>query len=206
MTGQAANDTRTAILAKARQLFLARGYHKTSMRHIAQAAGLSTGPLYFHFRSKGEIFFHICEQAHGRLVADFAGVAAGDASAGLRLREMFFAYWDLFHCEPELFEIIHLAENPRAGIDLPAELRQKLQALGNRSLAIMEEVIRQGIAAGEIRSLDPPALARFLCAAAAGVFQAYRSGSLQDGGVTLEQMIDTAVAVLGLGMVLPPPK
>jgi AcrR family transcriptional regulator len=204
MTDQVvAENTRTAILTAARRLFLSQGYHKTAMRDIAKAAGISTGPLYFHFKSKGEIFFHICQQAAEGLLAGFRKAAAGDGRAGLRLRNMFFAYWDFFHSEPELFEILHLAENPMSGIDLPAELRKSLEALVLRQPAIMEEVIRQGIEAGEIRPLDPPTLALFLCAVADGVFQAHRSGLLQ-GSSSLDKMIDTAVNVLGLGMVLMP--
>ena len=33
-------DTRGAILAQARELFLTLGYHKTTMRSIAEAAGI----------------------------------------------------------------------------------------------------------------------------------------------------------------------
>ncbi|MDT8901552.1 TetR/AcrR family transcriptional regulator [Anaeroselena agilis] len=204
MTTAASPDTRDAILKAARVLFLTRGYHKTAMRTIARAAGISTGPLYFHFANKAEIFFHICLQANNRLLAAFTAAAGSGEAAGLRLRAMFLAHWDFFTTEPELFAILHLAENPMAGIDLPPELREKLTSLRHQLIAVMETVIREGIAAGELRAFDPPALALLLHSVADGVFQSHKSGALKDAGVGLDALIATAIGVLGHGMVLIP--
>ncbi|MBI1964172.1 MAG: TetR/AcrR family transcriptional regulator [Candidatus Rokubacteria bacterium] len=61
-----------AALAEARQreiagtalrLFRARGYHATSVRQIAEAAGLSVGSLFNYFRSKEQVLQLIYEQA-----------------------------------------------------------------------------------------------------------------------------------------------
>lgn len=204
MTTASPDTTPDTILTAARVLFLTRGYHKTAMRTIAQEAGISTGPLYFHFTSKAEIFFHICRQGYDRLLAAFARAADSGDAAGLRLRAMFLAYWEFFHTEPELFAILHLAENPMAGIDLPAEPREKLAGLHRQIIALMEGVIREGIAAGQLRAFDPPSLALFLHSVAEGVFRAHKSGALRDAGTTLDAMIATAVGVIGHGMVLIP--
>jgi AcrR family transcriptional regulator len=47
---------RTAILAVAREAFLAQGYAATSMSEIAARLGGSKGTLYNYFRSKQELF------------------------------------------------------------------------------------------------------------------------------------------------------
>ena len=61
-----------AALAEARQreiagtalrLFRARGYHATSVRQIAEAAGLSVGSLFNYFRSKEQVLQLIYEHA-----------------------------------------------------------------------------------------------------------------------------------------------
>lgn len=44
--------TRARIWEAAVDLFWARGYHATSMREIAERAGVQTGSLYHHFSSK----------------------------------------------------------------------------------------------------------------------------------------------------------
>lgn len=49
-------QTRTAILQAAHDLFIEQGYHGTSMRQIAQDAKIALGGLYNHFSSKEQVF------------------------------------------------------------------------------------------------------------------------------------------------------
>ena len=56
--------TRLAIETAAIQLFLEQGYHATSMRQIADHAGLALGGIYNHFSSKEEIFEAIIVDQH----------------------------------------------------------------------------------------------------------------------------------------------
>ena len=56
--------TRLAIETAAIQLFLEQGYHATSMRQIAEQAGLALGGIYNHFSSKDEIFEAIIVDQH----------------------------------------------------------------------------------------------------------------------------------------------
>ena len=48
--------TRTAVIEAAYALFVQQGYHGTSMRQIAQQAGLALGGIYNHFDSKEAVF------------------------------------------------------------------------------------------------------------------------------------------------------
>lgn len=195
--------TREVILERAQELFLTQGYHKTSMRGIAQSAGISTGPLYFHFSSKAEVFFHICRAACERLTAEFrrAGAGAGAEHTGWRLRNIYCCYKDFYHREPKLFEILQLASNPLAGIDLPLPLQEELDRSFARMLAVMEEIIEDGIARGELRPVPPRGMALYLYSVAEGVFAANRTGALRRAGLDLDQMIDIAINLVGLGIV-----
>lgn len=57
------DQARTAILDAARRLFVTYGYHGTSMRAIAQAAGgRSVAGLYNHFPTKEAIFVALIEE------------------------------------------------------------------------------------------------------------------------------------------------
>lgn len=56
--------TRLAIETAAIQLFLEQGYHATSMRQIADHAGLALGGIYNHFSSKEQIFEAIIIDQH----------------------------------------------------------------------------------------------------------------------------------------------
>lgn len=48
-------DTKTRILACARELFQERGYNDVSMRDIADAAGIQIGNLTYHYRRKEQL-------------------------------------------------------------------------------------------------------------------------------------------------------
>lgn len=56
--------TRKEILRSAHQLFLKNGFHGTSMRQIAQGAGIAVGGIYNHFASKDEIFVAVLADRH----------------------------------------------------------------------------------------------------------------------------------------------
>lgn len=56
--------TRLAIEDAAMELFINNGYHATSMRQIAEQAGLALGGIYNHFKSKEEIFEAIVVDKH----------------------------------------------------------------------------------------------------------------------------------------------
>lgn len=105
-------DTRAVIVEKARELFLSLGYHKTTMRSIAEAAGISTGPLYFYFRNKPEVFFHICNDSFQCLIDELRCPAQAQNHTGNRLRDIYYAYKKFYYQEPQRFEMIHLAINP----------------------------------------------------------------------------------------------
>ncbi|GAB4451766.1 MAG: hypothetical protein OHK0041_14700 [Anaerolineales bacterium] len=56
--------TRLAIEDAAIELFMEQGYHATSMRQIAERAGLALGGIYNHFASKDELFEAIIVDKH----------------------------------------------------------------------------------------------------------------------------------------------
>lgn len=56
MSKKHADDTRDRILAVSKSLFWKQGYEGTTTRQISEAAGISTGLLFFHFKNKDELF------------------------------------------------------------------------------------------------------------------------------------------------------
>ena len=56
--------TRQAIIEAAYVLFIEQGFHGTSMRQIAERAGLALGSIYNHFASKEDIFDNLVLEKH----------------------------------------------------------------------------------------------------------------------------------------------
>jgi AcrR family transcriptional regulator len=196
-------DTRSTILAQARGLFLTLGYHKTTMRNIAEAAGISTGPLYFHFHDKAEVFFTICSEAFESLASEFCRIAREERCSGERLRNIFLAYKVFYYREPQLFAMMHLATDPLSGIGLPEHLAESLLQKGIALVGIMEEIIRDGISRQELRPVDPVRLAIYLYSVGEGIFVSNRMGILQRQKIGMDEMIDAAIELVGAGMIAP---
>jgi len=60
--GEKSERSRGLILEAALQLFSKQGYRGTSIREIAEAAGLSTGNVYHHFPDKEALFRTLLDQ------------------------------------------------------------------------------------------------------------------------------------------------
>src|SRR5690625_1359445 len=54
-------QTKERIIATAVQLFMEKGFEKTSMQDIANTLGMSKGGIYHHFKSKEEIIHVVRE-------------------------------------------------------------------------------------------------------------------------------------------------
>lgn len=62
--GSKGEQTRARIIDAAYSLFIQHGYAATSMRSVAQAAGLTLGGLYAHFSGKEEIWQEVFKARH----------------------------------------------------------------------------------------------------------------------------------------------
>ncbi|MER6994505.1 TetR family transcriptional regulator [Streptomyces sp. NPDC000410] len=80
-------QTRTLILETALRLFQERGYDKTTMRAIAQEAGVSVGNAYYYFSSKEHLvqgFYDRIAEQHQAAVADVLDGDEKDLTARIR--------------------------------------------------------------------------------------------------------------------------
>lgn len=57
-----AEQTRAQILNAARRVFHERGVGQTTLEHIALAAGVTRGAIYWHFANKGELLQAMCDE------------------------------------------------------------------------------------------------------------------------------------------------
>ncbi|CAQ45625.1 TetR/AcrR family transcriptional regulator [Stenotrophomonas maltophilia] len=126
------NEQRIAqILQAALQCFLAKGFHQTSMRDIAQAAGVSLGNLYNHFPGKEAIILAVAMAESEELAPLLQRLAASEGE-----RAQVLAFLRDFHAlcrQPEwaTLAVEVLAESARnpAVAEAFAANRRQLQAV-----------------------------------------------------------------------------
>lgn len=124
------NEQRIAqILQAALQCFLVKGFHQTSMRDIAQAAGVSLGNLYNHFPGKEAIILAVAVAESEELAPLMQQLVSADGE-----RAQVLVFLQDFHAlcrQPEwaMLAVEVLAESARnaAVAEAFAENRRRLQ-------------------------------------------------------------------------------
>ncbi|VXC58924.1 TetR family transcriptional regulator [Pseudomonas sp. 9Ag] len=91
-TKEDAEQTRLKIIAAALELFSKNGYSNTTLAMIADEAGFSRGPIYWHFKNKDELFQAVLgfsQQPLEQLISQSLGMADEPRSA----LEHFISEW-----------------------------------------------------------------------------------------------------------------
>ncbi len=99
MTG---NDTEERIIREARRLFIERGYEKTSMSDIAQAAGINRPALHYYFRTKDKMFSAVFADIISAVVPKIEYILTQDRPIGERIGEIVDEYMETFMEYPYL--------------------------------------------------------------------------------------------------------
>ncbi|HVL02112.1 MAG TPA: TetR family transcriptional regulator [Dongiaceae bacterium] len=61
-TKEEALETRNTLLDTAEQVFYRKGVSQTTLNDIAQAAGMTRGAIYWHFKNKVDLFNAMCDR------------------------------------------------------------------------------------------------------------------------------------------------
>jgi len=126
--------SRAAILATALDLFQERGYEATTMRAIAERAGVSLGSSYHYFPSKEHLVLEFYRHTHELHAAAIAPLLARETDLSARLRGTIRAV--VVTCEPfhavagSIFSTVANPESPLNPFGAAARpLREEVVAL-----------------------------------------------------------------------------
>jgi len=145
-------DARTGLLDAAEQLFARQGFHSTTIKAIAAAAGVNTALLYYYFADKQALYHSVLERAFGGLIAEGQGRGLNglDPEAAIRAFVALQAsYFGQHPSRPHLFvrELIDHGAEHAAG---------QLTRLAATLFRRLCDVIERGQASGQFRTdLDP---------------------------------------------------
>jgi len=132
--------TREKIIKVARSQFAKNGYHGASMDSIVKGSELSKGAIYWHFKSKGDLFAAVLED-EARRVLGLLVPGPGDLDGGAtaffikRGEQYLEALWD--DQELKLIWLTLFIETQRGG-----EEGRELSLLAGRLLDSLHETLR----------------------------------------------------------------
>ncbi len=78
------NEIKRKVLRISRDLFMKRGYTKTTIKDITQTAGITTGSLYHFFNGKQDILLHLTKEVFDSAAIFADLMAKKEAAPGLR--------------------------------------------------------------------------------------------------------------------------
>jgi AcrR family transcriptional regulator len=143
--------TRARIVAAAQERFAAFGYRRTAIADISRQAGVAAGTLYRYFAGKEDIFRAVVRELHEAWLARAREVLGGPGTAIERLARLGQASVE-FNRENSLINSIFRRDNEIIFAPLIEELHEELL---RANVAMMADVIREGIREGSLRALDP---------------------------------------------------
>ncbi len=186
--------TRAQILQSALICFGNKGYHQTTMDDIVVQSGLSKGALYWHFKGKKELFIALLEWFMAEFGEQVFHAWTDDMSAADKLRSMAMVSVQGSEQMTPFFKVL---------VDFWAQtiedeqLQQLFMQMIDGYESRLAEVIEEGIASGEFRTVDAPQLSLALFGMIDALFL-YRM--LLGERVDMHGCTETAIEVILAGL------
>lgn len=171
-TKEEAAVTRAILLKTALAVFSAKGYAATTLDDIAKAAKVTRGAIYWHFKSKADLYNTLVQEYSARGGAVVQQAVAEGGSLLEILQRIFVRVCTVIEEDKEVRGVMELTlfktgHDP----DLQAGRKKQIED-GNALLKGITEAMRMGIEQGVLRNdMDPADMAR--------AFIAFENGAIQ---------------------------
>lgn len=182
---RAAGDRATDILAVALDLFARRDFASVTVRDIARACDINIALIYYYFGSKEELFRASIEHAIQQAIGGYRRLRT-------RQTNPIDALEDWFNINIQLFDT--LRQMAKVTIDYyfstksVASIDRLIEKLYEDERQLLAENIRDGVAQGLFRPVDPDGTARFISTHLDGLFFAAMNRKKSDLMVNMEDM------------------
>ncbi|MCL6456997.1 MAG: TetR/AcrR family transcriptional regulator, partial [Gorillibacterium sp.] len=161
-------ERRIAILEAALQCFAEKGYRSATIDDIARRLGVSKGSVYLYFSTKEDIYTRIMQERMERTVGGIRSHYVDMTSAADKLRLVFQTFRTQNLEELRLLLAFYLEfwlESSRR-----PELREVMEVQNELGLALLRDIVAEGVNSGEFRAdVSPEQAASMFWAARDGI-------------------------------------
>lgn len=140
---------RRQIVAAAVQLFIEKGFHKTTTRQIAKAAGFSIGTLYEYVANKEDVLYLVCEAIHDQVEKGIGEVSSQAKKGREALAAMIEEFFRICHRMSNFILLIYQETHA-----LPEQWRKKVLRNEIRINGLIEDALKRIAASGGLTHLD----------------------------------------------------
>lgn len=134
------NVRRQELVNAAVELFVKKGFHKTTVREIAKEFGMSMGALYDYIRTKEDILFLVCDHIHKSVSEKLQGSLVGQKDARENLKNAIRDYFTIID-EIQDYSLLLYQETK----SLNRTDRNYILSAEKELVAIFEDIITHGI-------------------------------------------------------------
>jgi AcrR family transcriptional regulator len=186
-------ELRSRLIEAATHLFAVRGFAATTLRDIGEAAGVTKGGVYFHFRGKEAMFFAAVDHWRAELARAITP-PAGESGSGLDSLRALLARFLAFHFAwPDASRLVHgLASELRGSFT--TELREDARAEQRALRARIRDALTHGIRDGSVFTHDPAVAAFLLASSVLGIVEQWLTSPVDAAAFCQpERLADTLV-------------
>lgn len=152
-------ETTQLILEVARNLFIEKHFADVTINDIVLGANLSKGALYHHFSSKEDVY--VMMMLHFLAQIQTSSEQVTQTSSGPCRERLHMSVLKFLELPEELLGVLRLVRRDINIFDTP--IRDKLIRAYQAAIPLpVESIIRDGIAAGEVKAVDARLLSRQL--------------------------------------------
>ncbi|MCL2543758.1 MAG: TetR/AcrR family transcriptional regulator [Nocardioidaceae bacterium] len=185
----AASTRRDELLAIAGERFATQGYKFTTVRDIADAAGILSGSLYHHFDSKESMVDELLRDFQDQLFGQYDEILASDDDARTKLERAFRVSFEAIENHPHEVAIFQNDADHLGRLDGFGYLADR----NAQSRQVWITLLEEGVASGVLRAdLDITLTYRFIRDTVWVAVRWYRPG----GGLTHTEVADQYVRIL----------
>lgn len=198
-TKEEALVTRNRILDAAEDVFHANGVSRTSLADVAEAASVSRGAIYWHFRNKSDLFDAMCERV--RLPMEDMAAAGKDAREanplGQLRRTVLFVLSEVRN-NPHSRKVLGIVFHKCEFVEAAGPIVERQQDVFLRGRADLETILRNAVRRDQLPADLDTALASVM-------LQAQIDGLINiclftpegtDFDAHAERMVDAAIEML----------
>jgi AcrR family transcriptional regulator len=179
-------------MAAAIESFAVNGYHATTTRDIANAAGMSPAALYVHFPSKAAVLSAISRSGHEQalqMIADAVASNPDPVEAMRQITQKFVAWHAKRHRVARVVQY-ELQALPPADYAVVADLRRRTEQL-------VRDVITTGVTTGAFKTTDVRTAARAVLSLGIDVARWYTDTAKPTPTTLGRQYADLVLGMLG---------
>jgi AcrR family transcriptional regulator len=160
------NHTKDLISRTALELFVAQGITETTVRDIAEAAGIAEGTLYRHFESKDHLAWELFSTNYLAFAQELDRLQQEYDTLKDKLAAMIRQFCAFFDRDPVLFSYLLLAQH--------AQLKKVTPEM-ETAVTVLQKVIAQGMARHEVPETEVEVAAAMVLGVVlqVAVFKAY---------------------------------